>query len=245
VKAVREQLKKRRGGAADARLLCVITTGLHQAGVYYRLPSERDLDIVQRASNELDRRIKDYEGPNSLIPDEPLPPQGTLGFRVQLYGMQQWGDLFTPRQQLVLSTLTCLVDRGSKELSRYTDIQFSLAVSAVLSMTMGKLADYLSSLCVWRIARSCVAHTFGRQALPITWDFGEMNPFAGSAGDWDEACRYLDLLINEISRASVPPGQAQLASAMNHPLPNGIASAFVTDPPYYDAVPYAGLSNYF
>jgi hypothetical protein len=90
-----------------------------------------------------------------------------------------------------------------------------------------------------------VAHTFGRQALPITWDFGEMNPFAGSAGDWDEACRYLGLLADELNRVAMPPGQVQLASATDLPLPDGIASGFVTDPPYYDAVPYADLSNYF
>jgi hypothetical protein len=112
-------------------------------------------------------------------------------------------------------------------------------------MALGKLADFSSSLCTWRMTRSCVRGTFTRQALPITWDFGEMNPFAGSAGDWDEACRYLGLLADEVNRAAISQGQVQLASATDHPLPDGIASALVTDPPYYDAVPYADLSNYF
>jgi adenine-specific DNA methylase len=249
VASVRRQLSERHGGTADARLLCVITTRPIQAGVGYRLPADRDAEAVRKAREELERRKKRHKGPLTLVPDEPTPEGGGTGagraFSQRYYGMNRFGDLFTPRQQLVLSTLAGLIDRIGKEASRNIEPEFGLATSAMLSMALGKLADYLSSLCVWRIARSCVAHTFGRQALPITWDFGEMNPFAGSAGDWDEACRYLGLLADEIDRAKMLPGQVQLASATDHPLPDGIATAFVTDPPYYDAVPYADLSNYF
>ena len=249
VVSVRRQLTERHGGAADARLLCVITTRPGQAGVGYRLPTERDADAIRRAGEELGRRKKICNGPLSLVPDEPTPEGGGSGagraFSQRYYGMDRFADLFTPRQQLALSTLAGLIDRAGTEASQTVEAQFGVATSAMLAMALGKLADYLSSLCVWRIARSCVAHTFGRQALPITWDFGEMNPFAGSAGDWDEACRYLGLLADEINRAAIPMGQVQLASATDHPLPDGFANAFVTDPPYYDAVPYADLSNYF
>jgi adenine-specific DNA methylase len=249
VASVRRQLTERHGGAADARFLCVITTRPGQTGVGYRQPTERDAEAARKARAELERREKAHKGSLSLVPDEPTPEGGGTGagraFSQRYYGMNRFGDLFTPRQQLVLSTLAGLIDRAGAEASRTVEAQFGVATSAMLSMALGKLADYLSSLCVWRIARSCVAHTFGRQALPITWDFGEMNPFAGSAGDWDEACRYLGLLADELNRAALPPGQVQLASATDLPLPDGIASAFVTDPPYYDAVPYADLSNYF
>lgn len=245
VAAVRRQLTERHGGTADARLLCVITTRPGQAGVGYRQPTEQDADAIREARKELERRKKAHKGSPAMIPDEPLPPQGTLGFRVQLYGMEHWGQLFLPRQQLVLSTFARLVGEVGATLIKSESPELGTAASIMLSMALGKLVDYLSSLCVWRIARSCVAHTFGRQALPITWDFGEMNPFAGSAGDWDEACRYLGMLADEVNRAAIPPGQVQLASATDHPLPDGIASAFVTDPPYYDAVPYSDLSNYF
>jgi adenine-specific DNA methylase len=245
VASVRGQLAERHGGTGDARLLCVITTRPAQAGVGYRLPTERDADAVRKAREEMERREKAHKALPTLVPNEPLPPQGTLGFRVQLYGIKHWGDLFLPRQQLVLTTVARLVGEVGSVLANSEQQELGTATSIMLSMALGKLADYLGSLCVWRIARSCVAHTFGRQALPITWDFGEMNPFAGSAGDWDEACRYLGLLADELNRAEMVPGQVQIASAMDHPLPDGIASAFVTDPPYYDAVPYADLSNYF
>ena len=249
VASVRRQLTERHGGTADARLLCVITTRPGQAGVGYRLPNERDADAVREAQEELGRREKAHNGPLSLVPDEPTPEGGGTGagraFSQRNYGMDRFADLFTPRQQLVLSTLAGMIDRAGVEATKGVDIQFGAATSAILSMALGKLADFSSSLCTWRITRSCVRGTFTRQALPITWDFGEMNPFAGSAGDWDEACRYLGLLADEVNRGAITPGQVQLASATHHPLPDGIASAFVTDPPYYDAVPYADLSNYF
>jgi adenine-specific DNA methylase len=249
VASVRRQLKEHFGGTGDPRLVCLITTRPNQAGVSYRLPTDRDTQTVRQAQEALARLKKNHKGTLSLVPDEPTPEGGGTGagraFSQRYYGMDRFEHLFTPRQQLVLATFADLINRVGGEASQGEDSQFGIATSAVLSMALGKLADYLSSLCVWRIARSCVAHTFGRNALPITWDFGEMNPFAGSAGDWDEACRYLGMLIDEINRASIRAGQVQLASATNHPLPDGIAHAFVTDPPYYDAVPYADLSNYF
>jgi adenine-specific DNA methylase len=123
--------------------------------------------------------------------------------------------------------------------------EFGMAVCSVLSAALGKLSDFSSSLCTWRNTRSCVRGTFTRQALPITWDFGEMNPFAGSAGDWDEACRYLTLLIEATVASQQGSASAQRANALSLPLPDDSAMGFVTDPPYYDAVPYADLSDYF
>ena len=249
VTSVRRQLKVRNGGTKDARLLCVVTTRPNEDGVGYRLQAERDSVALRLAQSDLGKREKNHRGALRFVPDEPTPEGGGTGagraFSQRYYGMDRFSDLFTPRQQLLLSTLAALVERAGTEIRKVADDQFSAATSALLSMALGKLADFSSSLCTWRITRSCVRGTFTRQALPITWDFGEMNPFAGSAGDWEEACRYVGMLIDEVNRMSSSPGQAQLASAMDHPLPDGIASAFVTDPPYYDAVPYADLSNYF
>ncbi|MDR2172573.1 MAG: DUF1156 domain-containing protein, partial [Planctomycetaceae bacterium] len=114
VNKVREQLKKRKGGADDAILLAVVTTRTNQQGRFYREATQRDYDIVKKAQNELKERIKNYKGDLSLVPDEPLPAQGTLGFRVQLYGMLEWGDLFTSRQLLSLTTLCRLVREGTQ-----------------------------------------------------------------------------------------------------------------------------------
>jgi adenine-specific DNA methylase len=102
---VRKQLKARRGGAADARLFCVVTTRPNEIGRFYRLPMKGDHKAIADAQEEIEKRMRQQRDGLSLVPDEPLPPQGALGFRVQLYGMEQWGDLFTPRQLLALTTL--------------------------------------------------------------------------------------------------------------------------------------------
>src|SRR5262249_4017784 len=108
VASVRKQLRARRGGAQDARLVA-IRTDSPGFGRGWRLASSSDHDVAARAADELSARARDHEGPLSLVPDEPLPPAGTLGFRVQGYGMSTWGDLYAPRQALALSTFAELL----------------------------------------------------------------------------------------------------------------------------------------
>jgi adenine-specific DNA methylase len=105
VKSVREQLKKRRGGAADARLFCVVTARRDADGRLYRLPTQRDLRAVTKAAEELERRKKAHAGPLSLVPDEALDVRGIRHTWAMIYGIETWGDLFSPRQLLVLTTL--------------------------------------------------------------------------------------------------------------------------------------------
>ncbi|HXM64951.1 MAG TPA: DUF1156 domain-containing protein [Terriglobales bacterium] len=249
VPRIRAQLKARRGGSNDARLLCVVVQAKEEQSVSYRLPADRDIKAFESASLRLKAARKNAPGALSLVPDEPTPEGGGSGagraFSQRNYGMDVFEDLFNYRQLLVLSTLARLIREVGTSLLKDENEEFAVAVCSVLSTALAKLADYLSTLCVWRTARSCVAHTFGRQAIPITWDFGEMNPFAGSAGDWGEACRYLGLFIEEIAAGCSVSGSAIKADAVSLPLPNDFASALITDPPYYDAVPYADLSDYF
>lgn len=249
VARVRAQLKMRRGGANDARLLCAITQNTDESSVSYSLAHASHLQSFDRARRRLDTKKAEEHGLFSLVPNEPTPAGGGSGagraFSQRNYGMDVFDDLYTGRQLLVLSTFVGLIRRVGENLIKQENRDFALAVCSVLSAAMGKLAGYQSTLCVWRTARSCVAHSFGRQAIPITWDFGEMNPFAGSAGDWDEACRYLGLLFEEMARSRLHPALAERANALSLPLPDHSAMGFITDPPYYDAVPYADLSDYF
>ncbi|GIW40411.1 MAG: hypothetical protein KatS3mg076_0988 [Candidatus Binatia bacterium] len=101
-------------------LLAVVTLRPGEAGRHYRLPTERDYDAVRKAQGRLAKILEEWQrgGKRGLypVPDEPLPPVGTLGFRVQRYGMLQWGDLFTARQKVALVTLARLV-RGAARAS--------------------------------------------------------------------------------------------------------------------------------
>ena len=251
VASVRKQMKARRGGASDSRLFCVVTTRPGQTGRFYRLPTQADLDVTLKAGEELFRRQRSgidsfgRDGHLSLVPDEPTPD--TKGHRAvsstQLYGLQTFGDLFTPRQLLALTTLVRLSHEMSGQIKN-NNAGLSEAIAVGIAAAINTQADSNSSLCAWRPASVDIGHTFGRQALPMLWDYVEGNIFSGASRDWINAVRGV-LKAFQGMDDTVVGGSAQTSSADVHPLPNDTAQCFFTDPPYYDAVPYAELSDFF
>ena len=237
VESVRRQLKARRGGADDARLFCVVTTHPGEQGRFYRLPTARDLEAVEKAKAELERRKGAHTGPLSLVPDEELDVRGIRHTWSMIYGFERWEYIFTSRQALVLTTLIRLL--GETDLSPEK--------TSLLALVIDRQADKLSSLARWDTSRENAQGTFGRQALPMVWDYCEANPFSGFGGDWENALEWVVRVIenNAENRSEGGSGQVQCASATAHPLPDGSVNAFITDPPYYDAVPYAYLSDFF
>jgi adenine-specific DNA methylase len=246
---VRAQLREQRGGAdvrfdgkgrrtGGARLLAVVTLAPGEQGRQYRLPAERDYQAVWQAMRRLEE-ISRTPLPGGLnpVPDEPLPPQGTLGFRVQLYGMLQWGDLFTARQKIGLHTFSCLLRAQWEE------------GLSLLPMLISKLANGSSSLCRWNPNPGGFAEkieaTYSRQALPITWDFTETSLLQGTSGDWSGAVEWLEKAATSLEHSLRSRGQVELADACEPPLLPESARLWFTDPPYYDAIPYSDLSDFF
>jgi adenine-specific DNA methylase len=249
VASVRKQLKARRGGAADARLFCVVTTRPRQQGRFFRLPEESDLDAVRDAVEELEKRKKAHRGSLSLVPDEPTPQGGGRGagraFSQRNYGMDRFEDLFTSRQALLLTTLARLVREAGQMLTAEHDAGTSAAIQTVLAIGVCKLADISNSLCLWKSSMSQVIHIFTRQAIPMMWDFAECDPLSGdAAGDYSVTINNV-LRILERENGIYKSGQAEMASATAHLLPDDSGQVFFTDPPYYDAIPYADLSDFF
>lgn len=243
---VRAQLSAQRGGAdvvfakngthiGGARLLAVVTLKPKEQGRHYRLPIASDYEAVLKAQQRL-AVAAEKPLPNGLspVPDEPLPPIGTLGFRIQRYGMLQWGDLFTARQKLALIKLIAQILNGKH------DSNFS---KNALGLSVTRLVDYLSAQCVWHIPKQLVAHTFGRHALPLTWDFCEIQPFGEGPGNYNGAIDWIIKVIDRIPKLAKV--DIQISDACKSPLPDETASVWFTDPPYYDAVPYADLSDFF
>ncbi len=250
VERVRAQLSAQRGGAdvvfddrgrrvAGARLLAVVTLKPGQEGRHYRLPTERDYQTVWKAQRRLQTILAEWErgGKQGLcpVPDEPLPPVGTLGFRVQRYGMAQWGDLFTARQKLALVALA----RAVRELPTWAPEAVRLAMALVVN----RCADRLSTICRWDNPWEKIANTYARQALPVVWDFAEANPLSESTGGYNGALEWVAEVIEAWPGSA--GGLVQIADATEHPLPDDSAILWFTDPPYYDAVPYADLSDFF
>ena len=243
VKSVREQFKKRHGGAADARLLCVVSTKLTEQGRFYRMPTERDRTAIKKATQELDRRKVRHTGPLSLVPDEKISFNELRRISVPLYGMMTWGEVFSPRQAFAMITLVELVETLQRSFFR-ADIDLNSAIQTCLALAVDRQSDATSSLCRWHITGEKHTGTFGRQALPMVWDFSEVNVLSSSTGGFAGALAWVEKVVAANSVNTIPALVAR-ASATSHSLPDDSVNAFVTDPPYYDAVPYAYLSDYF
>jgi putative DNA methylase len=245
--SIRKQLASREGGTSTARLFCVVTKRPGEQGRFYRVPTTRDLEVVVDAEKRLREKQQTAKSAFSLVPNEPLPPQGTLGFRVQLYGIKKWGQLFSARQALTLVTLAEKVRAARTQLLQTCTDGLADAVQVALALNVDKMADYGSSLASWSspASQETVRGTFSRQALAMVWDFAEAYPFVSSSGGWTHNLEFLISPLENEAHANLVEGHAEQASATRHPLPDDSVDAFVTDPPYYDAIPYADLSDYF
>jgi adenine-specific DNA methylase len=239
-----EGIPQRTGGA---RLLAVVTLRPGEQGRHYRLPTEQDYQAVWKAQKRLKAILDQWErdGRHGLcpVPDEPLPlMSGT--FNVPIYGMNRWGDLFTARQKVALVTLVRLVRGLTTETQRTQRKELSEAVRTAMAITLSKLSELANSICAWEPIAECPRHIFGRQAIPIAWDYAEGMPPSQASGSFFVS---LENITNGVAAVGELPltAQVQAADAAEHPLPDETAQIWFTDPPYYFAVPYADLSDFF
>jgi putative DNA methylase len=224
--------KEASAGRLEEEVVALITQASNGRG--YFLPDERQ----RRGATDASRNVE--------LTDLPLPLQA-LGFRVQGYGMKSWSDLFTPRQQLALITFADLVANVPAWVEEDGgDQKYGEAIASVLGLCVGKLARLSSKLVGWRTreGQSKAEPAFGQHIVSMTWDFAEVNPFGGSVGDWmqvvETTVRAFDCVEPRGPRARVRPAAARTAGADL----KGNA-LIITDPPYFAAIGYANLSDYF
>jgi len=246
---LRAQLTAQRGGAdvafdvegrrtGGALMLAVVTLRPGEEGRHFRLPTSRDYEAVHGAYKRIASILERWEraGRQGLcpVPDEPInpvrPSPNARGLSaVTRYGMSEFGGLFTARQKVALAT--------------YARIQHEAAGAQALSLAIGKMADTNSSVCTWQIDPPRLRATFGRQALPMTWDFAEASPLGDAAGNYELCVEAVcEVVERQIHSAG---GSVALADAAEHPLAAEAAGVWFSDPPYYDAIPYADLSDFF
>ena len=231
-------------GRMGARLMAIVVQGDRKR--LYLSPTERAVAIAQSAEPE-------------WKPD--APSRGTWASNAQgrRYGFQTFGDYFTPRQLVALVTFSDLVGEAIEHVRRDAAFAglpdddrplrdegtgaaaYAEAVAVYLSLGVSKLADTQSSLCRWKSTMDQSIATFGRQALPMVWDYSEANAFGAMAGDLLVSIKNMMRVVDQLpngdgARSSQEDAQCQSSSAEK------IVS---TDPPYYDNIGYADLSDFF
>ncbi len=240
---VRSQVAEKQGGADTARLLAVYCDS--SKGRIYRDPSQGDLDAFHKTTSIVaKRRQLTLDDGTPMVPDEELPYLRSI-FNINLIGVHRWDQIFSSRQLLSLLTLAQLV-RTYYSMNVSHDGEFATAVATALALAVDRQADYTSSICTWVQSGEFVGHTFAQgQSLPIKWDFAEVVPCASGSGNWDGAIGWVTRVLQEVAAAQSLPGHVQKASSTEQPLPDDAAQLIFTDPPYYDAIPYADLSDFF
>ena len=230
-----------------ARLMAIVAEGIR--GRVYLNPIARQELVATRA-------IPDW------APDTALPERA-LGFRIQEYGMIRWRDLFTPRQLVALTTFSDLVGEAMERARRDAvavglpddnrplregctgATAYAEAIGVYLAFAQSKQADLGNSLCRWEPIAQCPRQLFGRQAIPMVWDYAEGNVLGRSSGAWivlvDGIVKAFTKAFEYIAREA--SGSALQANAgTQHISCDKLVSI---DPPYYDNIGYADLSDFF
>ena len=237
---LRDEAKRERMGS---RLLAIVSEAPRGRRYVSADTAHEKLAIVSDPSNV----------PQTHLPDE------ALGFRVQSYGMTMHKKLFTSRQLTALTTFSELVkeaqqkaesdahaagmknDRAPLAEGGTGSKAYGQAVGVYLAFVVDRMADYHSSICRWDVTREGLTHTFSRQAIPMVWDYAEGNPFCNSTGSFDNMLGWVVRCVDFLpaNKDSV----AKQADAQSDTLLRNIVVS--TDPPYYDNIGYADLSDYF
>jgi len=205
--------------------------------VYYE-PTPGDMRALEKA--QIMARELDAEG---WIPHEELPYLRSI-FNVHLYGMTEWGSLFSPRQAAFIGLLASEV-AGLQLEAIDEDRQFARAVKTLLAFVVDKAAQVSCSVARWRSDTGRLEGAFAMQALPMVWDWAEINPLYDNANLLQNAIRTISEVVRRSARALPRSATVHCSDAVSIPLPDDSAALLFTDPPYYDYIPYADLSDFF
>ena len=176
--------------------------------------------------------------PSGRLPDQ------ALGFRVQRYGFAEWHQLFTERQLTALTTLSDLVrDVRAVLVEEGADNSYADAVCTYLVLAIGRNSDSCSSYARWQNSGDFVAGVFARQAIPMIWDFAETNIFSDSTQNWMAQVEWIAEAIERLP-THANPGKVHQADASTT-IHGDSGPVILTDPPYYDNIGYADLSDFF
>ncbi|QKD82777.1 DUF1156 domain-containing protein [Thermoleptolyngbya sichuanensis A183] len=234
-----------RAGRMGQQMMAIVAEG--KSGRVYLSPDEYHVEVANSAQPTWK--------PEAELPDN------TRDIRPQIYGLPTYGDLFTPRQLVALTTFSNLVGEARERATQDAiaaglpddDVPlndggtgaraYGEAIGTYLAFAVDKASDYWSGLCSWHSSGEKMRNTFGRQAIPMVWDYAECCPFSESTGNWMACIDWVWKVVEKSS--SFTNGHATQHDATaphpHDPTPKLIS----TDPPYYDNISYADLADFF
>lgn len=233
-----------RAGRLGTVMTAVVVSGAKSKE--YRLPTEQEINMATQAEKELNRLFAEI--PFGL-PEEATPgPAGRKRYSSSLptYGLMKWKDLFTSRQLLALGTFVKQVRATRLAMQeKHYPVEWIEAMGAYLSLAIDRIADRGSTLCTWTVDRDTIRNTFTRYALSTTWDFAESVALTDSSGGYPGA---IEWIATYIAHALVLGQQAPQPTVTRSSATRSFeiqADVIMTDPPYYDAIIYSDLMDFF
>jgi putative DNA methylase len=227
---IREKAVK---GELGKRLLAIVAEG--KGGRLYLPPRLlSNLDVPDVDDSHLDLEIDHWRSCTNCV----------------VYGMTKFSDLFSDRQIIALSTFSDLLkdvqENIANEIAKDGSASggragYEAALVTYLAFVLDKCADYWSALCSWNTSRELIRNTFGRQALPMVWDYAETNPFSSSSGNWGSMLGWVQKVVAQ----SVPSALGRIEQLNAQAVKYTGDMVISTDPPYYDNIPYSNLSDFF
>lgn len=227
VKTLKQQFIDKK---TSERLLAVIWDG--NRGKEYKPPEENEIHILKENFENVER------------PNEPMPVKYTQALPSCTWGLSEWGQMFSNRQLLTIQTLVQQLQKIKTKLISETN-EYGKAVTTYLAILLDRIAIINTTFGRWDVTRENIQHPFSKQAIPMIFDYPESNPFCQSTGS---ATNQLDWILRYIESECQYPFQTVLKNASSGDktqFKDKYLTATVTDPPYYDAIAYADLSDFF
>ena len=211
-------------------------------GKEFRRPTDFELASAEVTAAEVEAAFADVP---FGVPRDPLPGKEAPGIRLPLYGFEVWSDLFSSRQLLALGNLVRLIRSLPATLERFGYTKdWCAGIQALNVCGLSRLLDFLNTGVQWKIDVPTINHSFARFALPITWDFAEANVIGDRAGSYFLCVDRVATGVDTLDRWALKDQGVKITrgSAMTI---EGDFDAIITDPPYYDAIPYSDIMDFF